>query len=82
MSRRAAILRITPELLLSALHLPADVKLCSASLDCRDYRLELVIEHESIPETEEGFIIPNVRADLITHYEEGQPPRVEFKGFA
>lgn len=79
---RCAILRVSEEFLIEALKLPMDVKIHGARMDAfRPGELELVVEHETLPDVPSGDVLRTVSATFQAVMVDGPYARAEFKGF-
>lgn len=60
---RAAIVRITADLLLDALKLPPGTVLHDARMAFESYDLQLVLEHPSLPVVQPGELFPRAQVE-------------------
>jgi hypothetical protein len=71
MSKRMARVRITTDLILQALHFPAGARVLACYGERAAYPgdIELVVEHDELPEVAEGGEAPLMKPVITIYYE-------------
>lgn len=77
--RRVARFRVSPKLLMEALHVPDGAQIYGAEWDFASDRLIVYVTDEKLPPVEEGGRVPDVYVNVTTFTEPAKPDRFESK---
>ena len=71
MDRRVARIEISPELLVKHLHMPDDTAILHTEMvrGVHGMAVALIVEHEDLPQVEEGVLAPTI-SPIITYHRE------------
>lgn len=76
-----AILEVSPDLLVAALHLPADTDIISIKMNDTRPSIDILIQHKDLNETMPGCPYRRVQANFRVEYGE-RPEKIVFVGWS